>query len=420
MANIRVSSAIAITDLGASKPASARYVVTNEATGRHFSADPGAVAFLETLRRTGSVEASAVSAGIAPAQAGQLLGILARNGVVAGDGLDADKSGTRQPIEGKIISLKFDLLDASRLARRLTWLGRILFSAPMALVWAGLLLLALAVFLNNLAFVQASLAQGAQAGLGNWVMVALLFVGIKAIHELGHILAFRVMCLREGFDPGPIRIGLMVFAATPFPFTDVTSAWRLASRWRRAAIGAAGIYVESLTVALLVLAWSSLDLGAFGPVILQVAVFSGALTLLFNLNPAVKLDGYYILTDLMGQPNLAGRASAAARAVLWRALGAEAPRPGRAELGYWVVSYLYRWTIFASVFWLAYRFDPRLGTVIALVAAMLLVVRPLSGTIKPVMTKLSPLRAGLALAGLAALAVLAFVPFKARLLVEGQ
>lgn len=420
MENLRVASAMAITDLGASHPDHARYVITNEATGRHFSADARTVQFLESLRRDVGVAEAAARARISPSQASQLVTALSRNGLVAGTSIDGDAPAAKQPIEGKLISLKFDLANAARLARRLSWLGRLLFSTPMAILWVFLLLLALAIFLGNTAQVTASLTAMAQGGVAGWLPVALMFVTIKAVHELGHILAYRTMCLREGFDPGPIRVGVMIFAATPFPFTDVTGAWRISSRWRRATIGAAGIYFESLTVALLVLAWATLDLGVLEPVILQVAVISGALTLLFNLNPAVKLDGYYILTDLTRQPNLSGRASQAARSFVWRLLGADAARPGRLEFGYWIISYAYRWTIFASVFWIAYRFDPRLANVILIAAITLLVIRPIFGTLKPVLTKASPIRLALTATVMGAAILACFIPFQARLLTDGQ
>ena len=420
MRNIRVSSAVVITDLGVSDGHKARYVVTNEATGRHFSADARALRFLESLQADGSVQNAIQRSAVPPPHAARLVETFARNGLIAGAELDIAAADAKQPLEGKLISLRFDLANAARLARRLSWVGRLMFSVPMALVWGALVLLALAVFLNNSAQVTASLAQLARGGAVGWIPAALLFLGLKAVHELGHILAYRIMCLREGFDQGPIRVGMMIFAATPFPYTDVTSAWRISSRWRRAAIGAAGIYFETMSVAVLVLAWAALDLGALEPAILQVAVFSGAMTLLFNLNPAVKLDGYYILTDLLRQPNLAGRASQEARALVWRAFGVDAVRPGTLEFAYWLISYAYRWTIFAGVFWIAYRFDPRLSALIAAAAATLLVIRPFFGTMKPILTKVTPMRIGATALVFGLLIVLAFVPFRARLVVDGQ
>lgn len=420
MKGIRISSAVSVHNVGATSGAEKPFVITNEATGQHFSADATTVRFLDALRQTGDGAIAAQRAGLAAEHAALLVKNFAKRGIAAGIGISEDGKASSGPIEGKLISVKADLANAAPLARRLSWLGRLAYSLPAAILWGALVLFAIATFLANGDKVTTSLKQLTALQPGSVIAFVTLFLGVKAVHELGHILAYRTLSIREGLDPGPIRVGIMVFAATPFPFTDVTGAWRIASRWRRAMIGAGGVYFETYTVALLTLAWARFDLGVLEPVILQVAVFSGALTLLFNLNPAVKLDGYYILTDLFRQPNLVGRASQAARAAAGRALGADAPKPGRLELAYWIIAYAYRWTIFAGVFWLAYRFDPRLAVLVGAVAVMLLIVRPLIATVRPLMSKASPFRLSLAVLGIAALIALSLIPFRARILADGQ
>ena len=420
MKGIRISSAITVHAIGATNSDEAGFVITNEATGQHFSADASTVRFLEALRQSGDAGLAAARAGIQIEHAATLVQHFAKRGIAAGVDVGDTSKAPSGPIEGKLISVKADLANAAGLARRLSWLGRIAYSLPAAILWGTLVLFAIATFLANGDKVTTSLKQLTTLQPGAIIAFVALFLVVKAVHELGHILAYRVMSIREGLDPGPIRVGIMVFAATPFPFTDVTGAWRIASRWRRAMIGAGGVYFETYTVALFTLAWARFDLGVLEPVILQVAVFSGALTLLFNLNPAVKLDGYYILTDVFRQPNLVGRASQAARATAGRVLGADLPKPGRLELIYWVIAYAYRWTIFAGVFWLAYRFDPRLAVLVGAVAAMLLIVRPLIATVRPLMSKASPLRLSLAMVCVAAVIVLSLIPFRARILADGQ
>ncbi|MEL6170170.1 MAG: hypothetical protein AAFR35_15900 [Pseudomonadota bacterium] len=420
MKGIRISDAITVTDLARGSGEAGPFVVTNEATGRHFSANAATIRLIDQLRRHGNLGHAAFAAGITNDHAGRLIHQLIRSGIASAPRHEIAKDAPMQPFEGKLISVRFDLANVARLARKLGWIGHLLFSVPAVLVWVALVAYALSQLLGNPDAVSASLRQLSLSGPVGWIAFAGLYVATKIVHEAGHVLAYRVMSLREGMDPGPIRVGLMIFAATPFPYTDVTGSWRIASRWRRATIGAAGMYFESLAVAFLVLAWSRLDLGMLDPMILQVAVVSGAMTLLFNLNPAVKLDGYYILTDLTRQPNLAGRASQAARSLVSRIVGVDAPAPGSLEILYWVVSYVYRWTIFAGVFWLAYRFDPRLSSVVAVVALLLLVVRPVMATFRPLLNKASPMRLGLVVTALAAFGALAFIPFEARLLANGH
>ncbi|MFK7752890.1 MAG: hypothetical protein AB8B51_10090 [Sedimentitalea sp.] len=282
----------------------------------------------------------------------------------------------------------------------------------------GAMVLAL---LENADKVALSLRQVFQSGWQKMLVLAALFVLLKLVHEFGHSLAYQTMCRHENLDPGPIRMGLSIFAFTPFPFTDVTGAWRLRSRWRRMMIGAGGMYFELWAVGLLTLFWAQTQSGMVQTLVLQIAVIAGLLTLAFNLNPAVKLDGYFILTDYLRRPNLSGRASIAARNFVARAMGATIPPPNRFDLSYWVVSYLYRWTIFAGIFWLIYQFDKRLGPLAVIIVVMTLVVRPALVTLRHAYgAGIRPVRSavvGLALVGLGAAFM---VPFPDRVLLSGQ
>ncbi|MEM7290387.1 MAG: hypothetical protein AAF412_08500, partial [Pseudomonadota bacterium] len=254
----------------------------------------------------------------------------------------------------------------------------------------------------------------------NALIFAVVYLTVKVLHELGHALAYQTYCRKAGLNPGPIRTGIAVFALTPFPFTDVTGAWRLSSRWQRAMIGAGGLYFETWIIALLTLIWSQTQSGVITDVILQVAIVAGLLTMFFNLNPAVKLDGYYVLTDLIKRPNLAQKASVAARSVVVRILGGTA-KVDRFDLGYWFVSYLYRWIIFVGIFWLSYQFDPRLAPVVAIITLMMLFVRPIVATVKYAKPRgIKMWRSSMAF-GVAICTVFAlFIPLPDRVLLNGH
>jgi hypothetical protein len=419
---IRVPSLIKISEVPGATAGETEFIVTNEATGRFFRSNQVAVQFLDALRRSGDTKAAAASAGLVPAHADTLLRQFKQFGIATEAGrTDADATPAKGPLEGKLISLRFDLVDAARSAKRYEWLGRILYSTPAYVIWALAILATLVTLFRNGDKVMLSLGQFPDMGIVLWIAFIAIYIATKVIHEMGHALAYRVMCLREGHDPGPIRMGIMVFAGTPFPFTDVTGAWRLKSRWKRAMIGAGGIYFETWVIAILTLIWSQVQVGPVQTILLQVAVISGAMALIFNLNPAVKLDGYYIMTDIFHAPNLAGRASSAARTVAARALGADLSPPKRGELLYWIISYLYRWTIFAGIFWIAYKIDPRLGPPIAIVTVMMLVLRPLLATYQFSKARgANPMRLFALTAIVGAFVILSLVPFRARLLIEGQ
>ncbi len=405
-------SFVTITDVSLPNAKDREYVISNEATGRHFLANEVTVHFFETLRLTGSIPRALQQSSIDAERGKALVQQLLEHGVLVRRGETLAKPAVSQaPIEGKLISMRWDLIDSSAVTERFASLGRFLFSPFGYIVWAGLMAVMLFQLLVNREKAALTLVQIFDASFGQWLIFIGLFVALKVVHEMGHALAYQEMCRQEGLSPGPIRMGLCIFAMSPFPFTDVTGAWRLRSRFRRIMIGGGGIYVETWIMAALTVFWAQTQAGMLQTVILQVAVIAGAMALLFNLNPAVKLDGYFMLTDYLRRPNLSGRASVAARSVFARFLGAPAGAPNRGDLLYWGISYAYRWTIFAGIFWLAYQFDWRLGPVVLIAVAMMLVVRPLMASVKFAhRIGVRPVKSSLTLAVVVGLVILAFVP----------
>ncbi|MEM6389176.1 MAG: hypothetical protein AAF825_04975 [Pseudomonadota bacterium] len=406
-----------VTELGGSP----RFVLCNEATGQYFRVNQVTVNLIELVNRTGSL-IDAMRRLNVPQEVGETLAqAMERSGILVRRGATAEAERAAQPLEGPLISLRQDLFDAGPLTQRLGWFGRVLYGRVGLVIWGCMILFALVALLDNLDKARLMLGAPGAFDAQSSLMFLFVFLGMKAAHEIGHALAYKTFCDRAGLAPGPIRMGLAVFALTPFPFTDVTGAWRLRRRVERAIIGAGGLYVEGFAIALLTLFWAVSAPSALSLAVLQAAILSGGLALAFNLNPAVKLDGYYILTDLTGRANLAGRGSQAARTWLARVLGAEMAAPDRLDLLYWVGSYTYRVVLFAGIFWLAYRFDPGLAVPVALVTVMLLIVRPILAswsflkrhTLRPGRV----LAAGAALIGLGALC---FVPLPDWHRMEGR
>jgi hypothetical protein len=398
------------------------FVITNEATGKYFLANQSTVQFFAAIQETGTVRQGLLKAGILPQHGENLVKRLIEAGLLVRQGETQSKAEIKSaPLESKLISIRWDLLDTSRVVRSLNWLGRLLFSPFGYFAWVLSLVAMAMALMANAEKVRLGLRQLLDA---DWYQLALfctLYVVLKIIHEMGHALAYRIMCLQENIDPGPIRMGISIFAFTPFPFTDVSGAWRLRSVFRRVMIGGGGIYFETWAICAFTLFWAQTQAGTFQTTILQVVVVAGFFALLFNLNPAIKLDGYYMLTDYLRRPNLAGRASIAARTTLANALGAPKTRVVGSDLAYWVLSYAYRWTIFGGIFWLLYRFDPRLAPIAAIVVGMTLVGRPLFNSLKFARKAgAKPLRSLVVVSILAGAIAVCFVPFPDRILLPGQ
>lgn len=406
-----------VTELGGTP----RYVLCNEATGQYFRVNQVTLNLIELVNRSGSLLEAIRRLNIPQELAESLAQSMEQTGILVRRGVTARAEQQAQPLEGPLISLRQDLFDAGPITHRLAFVGRALFRRWGFALWALTLLFAVVALLENLDKARLMLSAPGAFDAQSGVLFALVFLGMKVAHELGHALAYRTFCERAGLAPGPIRMGLAVFALTPFPFTDVTGAWRLRSRGERAIIGAGGLYLESLLIALLTVFWAVSAPSALSLAVLQAAIVSGGLALAFNLNPAVKLDGYYILTDLTGRANLAGRGSVAARTWLARLLGADMAAPDRYDLLYWIASYTYRVVLFAGIFWIAYSFDPGLAVPVALVSVMLLIVRPVLASRKFLAGKtLRPARVLLACATLLALGAICFVPLPNWHRLEGR
>ncbi|MEM6457805.1 MAG: PqqD family peptide modification chaperone [Planctomycetota bacterium] len=136
------------------------------------------------------------------------------------------------------------------------------------------------------------------------------FVGIKALHELGHAFACKRFG-RQRHGRGEVHtVGIMLMVLTPVPYVDATSAWALPSKWQRAFVGAAGMYAELAVAAAAAVVWSQTAEGTLAHGLAYNLIFiAGVSTILFNANPLIKFDGYYILSDLIEMPNLNQRST---------------------------------------------------------------------------------------------------------------
>ncbi len=140
-------------------------------------------------------------------------------------------------------------------------------------------------------------------GPANWLWLGVAFVLLKTLHELGH----GVVCRLYG---GEVReVGLMFILLVPVPYVDVTSSWRFRSRWQRMHTAMAGMYVELLVAAVAALVWCGTESAVVTHLLYSLMLMASVTTLLFNANPLMRFDGYYIATDLLEIPNLYSRGS---------------------------------------------------------------------------------------------------------------
>lgn len=147
----------------------------------------------------------------------------------------------------------------------------------------------------------------------NWLWLLIAWVGLKVIHETAHGLT----CVRYG---GVVsKTGIILALLAPLAWIDLSSSWKFSSRWHRIHTAAAGIYVEFLLAGAAVFAFGSVESQVVSHLLFNVIFMASITTLLFNANPLMKFDGYFILSDLTQIPNLAQEAQTAVKNVLKRA-----------------------------------------------------------------------------------------------------
>ncbi len=172
------------------------------------------------------------------------------------------------------------------------------------LLWAGLMISALYALLQSgwgdLTDPETFATAIAPA---NWPWLIVVFIVAKAIHETGH----GVITKRFG---GQVpEFGVMLLVLFPAPYVDASSCWALPSKWKRMAVGAGGMIFELAIAAVAAHVW--LATRTSGGIVHQLAyntmLTASVTTILFNANPLMRFDGYYILSDLLEMPNLMQR-----------------------------------------------------------------------------------------------------------------
>ncbi len=199
----------------------------------------------------------------------------------------------------------------------------------------------------------------------NLVWLYLSFAGIKLVHEAGHACAAKKFGHEEcGGEHGSHTggagevhaMGIMLLMMMPVPYVDATSAWALRNKWRRMFVGAAGMYVELAVASIAAMVWANTSSGsAIHAIAYNVMFIASLTTLLFNANPLLRYDGYYILSDMLEMPNMAQRGKEyvyyLVKKKVYGVRRARNPAHGRDErgwlLGYGVLSACYR--VFVSM-----------------------------------------------------------------------
>jgi len=209
----------------------------------------------------------------------------------------------QREIQSKLLSIMFiriPLFDPENLLRRMMPFFKYLISPLGAILWLSVVIAAGKLVVDHFDTVTDQV-QGILAPDNLFLMYVSLVV-IKSLHEFGH----AVVCRQFGGEVHTMGVMFLIF--TPLPYMDATSSWSFRSRWQRAFVGGAGMITEIFVAALATFVWVRTGSGALHSLAYNMMFIASVSTVLFNGNPLLRFDGYYILSDLLDIPNLHTRA----------------------------------------------------------------------------------------------------------------
>lgn len=200
------------------------------------------------------------------------------------------------------LALRLPLLDPGPFLKATHVVGRTLFSKAGFALWILLVIGALGVVATRWPELAGNMPDRLFSA-SSILPLVLAYIPIKLLHELGHGYALR----RWGSEVREVGVMFLVFF--PVPYVDASQAMMLPSKWQRIMVSAAGIFVETGLAAIATFVWALAEPGALRATAFNVMLIGGVSTVLFNGNPLLRFDGYFVLSDFLESPNLAQRAN---------------------------------------------------------------------------------------------------------------
>ena len=195
-----------------------------------------------------------------------------------------------------IMFFRIPLFDPDALLQRLLPLIRRLISPFGAVVWCLVVMAGMKVAIENFPELRVQ-SQGIMAP-SNLLFLYIGLVIVKTLHEFGHAFAVR----RFGGEVHTMGVMFLIFS--PLPYMDASSAWTFRNKWQRVFVGAAGMIFEVFVAACAIFVWVYTGPGVVHSLAYNMVFVASVSTVLFNINPLLRFDGYYILSDLLDLPNL--------------------------------------------------------------------------------------------------------------------
>ena len=214
----------------------------------------------------------------------------------------------KRQVQGFLTNLLFiriPLLDPDHFLER--WIGIVgwLFSWVGLTLWLTIVTVGLYFVIGN---IKELIYQSSDVlAPDNLILLYLSMVIIKVCHEFGHAFACKRFGRLNGTGGQVHVMGVMFLVFVPLPYVDASSAWAFRKKWHRAIVGISGVMVELAGAAIAAMIWANTSTGTLHIIAYNIIFVASISTILFNGNPLLRFDAYYVLSDLVEIPNLSQR-----------------------------------------------------------------------------------------------------------------
>lgn len=233
------------------------------------------------------------------------------------------------------LSIRIPLVDPENFLNATMPLVRFIYSKFGAVLWLSIVIIGLSLSVLNWSALTDNLSDRLLA-LENLFLMALVYPLVKTFHELGHAYAVK------HWGGEVHEMGLMLLVLFPVPYVDASAASAFRNKYQRMLVGAVGILAELLLAALAMIVWVVVEPGIVRAMAFNVMLIGSFSTLLFNGNPLLRFDAYYVLADYLEIPNLGSRGNNQVaywtKRYLFGVTGLKTFAQSRAE-AFWLVGY---------------------------------------------------------------------------------
>ncbi len=200
---------------------------------------------------------------------------------------------------GGYVFYTIPLINPERFLARYVDLARIVFSGKGLIVVCLLALFAISNILPR--WTELSVAANNIIAPQNLIFFTLSLFLMKVVHEFAHGFACKA------YGGRVTEIGIFMMMVLPLPYCDATTSWAFSSKWQRIMVATAGMMIEVALASIAALVWVYTSPGTLHSIAYNFMFIASVMTIIFNLNPLLRYDGYYMLADYLEIPNMTSR-----------------------------------------------------------------------------------------------------------------